>query len=182
MGQIFSDLADKHQEFIAKQKIYFVSTAADTGTVNLSPKGGDTLRVINANTIAWLNYTGSGNESAAHILINPRMTIMWCAFEGAPLILRAYGSAESIQQGDKQWQEYSQYFPTTAGDRQIFVLTISAVQSSCGMSVPYFTYDSDRNDLAKWSEKLGKEGIEKYWEKKNQHSIDGFDTEILKKP
>jgi len=87
MGQQYSELSPKHIEFIAAQKIYFVSTAADTGTVNLSPKGGDSLRVINPTTIAWLNHTGSGNESAAHVLLNPRMTVMFCAFEGSPLIL-----------------------------------------------------------------------------------------------
>jgi len=181
MGQKFSELATKHIEFIAKQKIYFVSTAADTGTVNLSPKGGDSLRVINATTIAWLNHTGSGNESAAHVLINPRMTVMFCAFEGPPLILRAYGTAKVLHKGDTQWNEYIELFPVSVASRQIFVLDIAKVQSSCGMSVPYFSYDEERNDLAKWSDKLGQEGIEKYWEKKNQQSIDGFDTEVIKR-
>ena len=181
MGQKFTALETKHIDFIAKQKIYFVSTAADTGTVNLSPKGGDSLRVIDANTIAWLNHTGSGNESAAHVLINPRMTIMFCAFEGAPLILRAYGTAKVLHKGDAQWHEYINLFPDSIASRQIFLLDITKVQSSCGMSVPYFTYDSDRDDLAKWSDKRGKEGIESYWEKKNQQSIDGFDTEILQR-
>ena len=181
MGQKFIELATKHIDFIAKQKIYFVSTAADTGTVNLSPKGGDSLRVINANTIAWLNHTGSGNESAAHILINPRMTVMFCAFEGPPLILRAYGTARVLHKGDALWDEYIMLFPESIASRQIFLLDINKVQSSCGMSVPYFSYDEERNDLADWSNKLGKEGIEKYWEKKNQQSIDGFETEIIKR-
>lgn len=181
MGKQFSELDDKHIDFISKQKIYFVSTAAETGTVNLSPKGGDSLRVIDTNTIAWLNYTGSGNESAAHILLNPRMTVMWCAFEGAPLILRAYGNARAIHQADEKWDKYSQLFPKSVGTRQIFIVDITTVQSSCGMSVPNFSYVAERDDLAKWSNKQGKEGIEKYWEKKNQQSIDGFDTEILKR-
>lgn len=179
MGQQFSELAAKHIDFIKDQKIYFVGSAADTGNVNVSPKGGDSLRVLNANTIAWLNYTGSGNESAAHVLINPRMTIMWCAFDGSPLILRTYGNAKAIHQTDKEWSTYSQLFPEASGTRQIFILDITMVQSSCGMSVPYFSYQSDRDDLAKWSDKQGKEGIEKYWEKKNQRSIDGFETNIL---
>ncbi len=93
MGKQFSELSDKHIKFIGNQKIYFVGTAAATGHVNLSPKGGDSLRVINSTTIAWLNLTGSGNESAAHVIQNPRMTIMFCDFDGAPLILRAYGNA-----------------------------------------------------------------------------------------
>ena len=149
MGQKFNELSSKHITFIAKQKLYFVSTAADTGTVNLSPKGGDTLRVINENTIAWLNHTGSGNESAAHVLINPRMTVMFCAFEGSPLILRAYGQAKVLHQGDVEWDKYIDLFPTSVGSRQIFLLDIAMVQSSCGMSVPYFSYESDRDDLEK---------------------------------
>jgi hypothetical protein len=181
MGQQYSEFSPMHIEFIAAQKIYFVSTAADTGTVNLSPKGGDSLRVINPSTIAWLNHTGSGNESAAHVLINPRMTIMFCAFEGSPLILRAYGSTKVLHKGDVEWDEYVKLFPKSIASRQIFLLDIAKVQSSCGMSVPYFSYESDREDLAKWSKKQEKEGIEQYWVKKNQQSIDGFDSEIVKR-
>jgi hypothetical protein len=109
------------------------------------------------------------------------MTMMFCAFEGKPLILRAYGSAKVLHQQDKEWDEYSSHFPASVATRQIFVLDINLVQSSCGMSVPYFSYDEDRDDLAKWSEKQGTEGIEKYWIKKNQKSIDGFETEIVER-
>lgn len=181
MGQQFSELNNQHIKFISEQKIYFVGTAAETGSVNVSPKGGDSLRVINSKEIAWLNLTGSGNESASHVLKNPRMTVMFCAFEGKPLILRAYGKAKVLHQKDKEWDEYSSQFPVSVAARQIFVLDISLVQSSCGMSVPYFSYDSDRDDLAKWSEKQGIDGIEKYWVKKNQKSIDGFKTEIIER-
>jgi len=181
MGQKFSELSKQHIEFIADQNIYFVGTAAETGNVNLSPKGGDTLRVINSNEIAWLNLTGSGNESASHVLQNPRMTLMFCAFEGKPLILRAYGKAKVLHQKDKEWEEYSSRFPFSVATRQIFVLDISLVQSSCGMSVPYFSYDGDRDDLAKWSDEQGRDGIEKYWVNQNQKSIDGFDSEIIER-
>ncbi|AIU67076.1 pyridoxamine 5'-phosphate oxidase family protein [Vibrio coralliilyticus] len=178
MGKQFSELSDKHISFIEQQKLYFVGTAADRGSVNLSPKGGDSLRVISPNQIAWLNLTGSGNESAAHVLNNPRMTLMFCAFEGAPLILRAYGQASVLHNKDAEWKKYVSLFPESVAARQIFILDINMVQSSCGMSVPYFTYEGDREDLAKWSEKQGTEGIEKYWLKKNQKSIDGFESEI----
>ena len=181
MGQRFSELSDQHIQFISEQKIYFVGTAAEKGSVNLSPKGGDSLRVINSKEIAWLNLTGSGNESASHVLLNPRMTLMFCAFEGKPLILRAYGKAKVLHQTDNKWDEYSSKFPISVAARQIFVLDISLVQSSCGMSVPYFSYDGDRDDLASWSKKQGKEGLEKYWVKKNQKSIDGFETEIVER-
>ncbi|NOI58753.1 pyridoxamine 5'-phosphate oxidase family protein [Vibrio coralliilyticus] len=178
MGKQFSELSDKHIAFIDQQKLYFVGTAADSGSVNLSPKGGDSLRVISPTQIAWLNLTGSGNESAAHVLNNPRMTLMFCAFEGAPLILRAYGQASVLHNKDAEWKKYVSLFPESAAARQIFILDINMVQSSCGMSVPYFSYEGDREDLAKWSEKQGTEGIEKYWLKKNQKSIDGFESEI----
>jgi hypothetical protein len=178
MGKQFSELSDKHISFIEQQKLYFVGTAADSGSVNLSPKGGDSLRVISPTQIAWLNLTGSGNESAAHVLNNPRMTLMFCAFEGAPLILRAYGQASVLHNKDAEWKKYVSLFPESVAARQIFILDINMVQSSCGMSVPYFSYEGDREDLAKWSEKQGTEGIEKYWLKKNQKSIDGFASEI----
>ncbi|ACA88292.1 pyridoxamine 5'-phosphate oxidase family protein [Shewanella woodyi] len=181
MGKQFAELSSKHIEFIEKQKIYFVATAAQTGCVNLSPKGGDSLRVISSSKIAWLNLTGSGNESASHVLQDPRMTIMFCAFEGSPLILRTYGQAEVLHVNDAEWEQYAKLFPESVAARQIFVLDITLVQSSCGMSVPYFTFESDRDDLAKWSDKHGTEGIEKYWVKRNQKSIDGFDTEIVQR-
>jgi len=181
MGQQYSELNEQHIAFIPEQKIFFVGTAAETGSVNLSPKGGDSLRVINSKEIAWLNLTGSGNESAAHVLQNPRMTLMFCAFDGKPLILRAYGNAKVLHKQDTDWEKYSALFPESVAARQIFVLDISMVQSSCGMAVPYFSHDEDRNNLANWSEKQGKDGIEKYWVKKNQKSIDGFESEIVER-
>ncbi|GLQ31985.1 pyridoxamine 5'-phosphate oxidase family protein [Litoribrevibacter albus] len=181
MGTQYEVLSDKHIDFIKEQKIYFVGTAAETGSVNLSPKGGDSLRVINSKKIAWLNLTGSGNESASHVLQNPRMTLMFCAFEGSPLILRTYGSASVLHRGNSEWEDYSKLFPQSDANRQIFVLDINLVQASCGMAVPYFDYQGDRDELTKWSERQGKDGIEQYWVKKNQKSIDGFDTEILER-
>ncbi len=179
MGQLFEALSPQHVAFIEAQKIYFVATAADQGTVNLSPKGGDSLRVIDAHTLAWLNLTGSGNESAAHVLHNPRMTVMFCAFEGAPLILRAYGQARVLHRGDTGWEAALARFPASIAARQIFLLDIERVQASCGMSVPLFDYQGDREDLANWSERQGREGIEAYWRKKNQLSLDGLESEIL---
>lgn len=179
MGQLFEALSPRHRAFIEAQKIFFVGTAAEEGTVNLSPKGGDSLRVIDANTLAWLNLTGSGNESAAHVLRNPRMTVMFCAFEGAPLILRAYGQARVLHRGDPDWDEAMALFPPSVAARQIFLLDIDSVQSSCGMSVPLYDYQADRVDLANWSTRQGEEGIQAYWRKKNQQSLDGFASEIV---
>ena len=181
MGKQFNALSETHISFIQAQKIFFVGTAAESGSVNVSPKGGDSLRVLNPNTIAWLNLTGSGNESAGHVLQNQRMTIMFCAFDGAPLILRAYGKARVLHQGDSEWSEYVGLFPESIASRQIFIVDISLVQSSCGMSVPFFDYQGDREELEKWSERQGREGIEKYWADRNQTSIDGFETEIVQR-
>ena len=181
MGAQFQTLSDKHIAFIRAQKIYFVASAADSGTVNLSPKGGDSLRVISPTQIAWLNLTGSGNETAAHLLKNNRMTLMFCAFEGDPLILRAYGHAEVLHRKSSDWDRYLALFPASVAARQIFILSIDLVQSSCGMSVPFFVYQGDRDALAKWSDKQGETGIEQYWLKKNQTSLDGFATEIAER-
>lgn len=111
MGQLFEALLPHHVTFIEGQKIFFVGTAAAKGSVNLSPKGGDSLRVLDAHTLAWLNLTGSGNESAAQVLQQPRMTVMFCAFEGAPLILRAYGQARVLHRTDPQWPSLLALFP-----------------------------------------------------------------------
>jgi hypothetical protein len=179
MGQKYTELSNKHIEFIQDQKIYFVGTAAETGTVNLSPKGGDSLRVLDANTIAWLNLTGSGNESASHVLQNSRMTLMFCALEGKPLILRTYGQARMLHRNDAEWAKYIDLFPPSIASRQVFILDIATVQASCGTAVPYFDYQEDRELLANWSENKGKKGIEDYWAKKNQQSIDGFESKIV---
>lgn len=179
MGKTFTQLTPQHIDFISQQKLYFVGTAAEEGKVNISPKGGDSFRVLNANQVVWLNLTGSGNETAAHVQQTPRMTVMFCAFEGAPLILRLYGSATAIHQTDAQWNEFIGLFPESHGSRQLYLLDIDMVQSSCGMSVPFYDYVGDRNELANWTEKQGKAGIEKYWAKKNQTSLDGVETHIL---
>lgn len=179
MGQVFEALSARHVAFIEAQKIYFVGTAAREGSVNLSPKGGDSLRILGPNTLAWLNLTGSGNESAAHVLQHPRMTVMFCAFEGAPLILRAYGRARVLHRGDTDWEAALARFPASVAARQVFLLDIERVQASCGMSVPLYDYQGDREDLANWSARQGREGIEAYWRKKNQRSLDGLESEIL---
>lgn len=149
--------------------------------MNVSPKGGDSLRVVNENKLVWMNLTGSGNESASHVLHNNRMTLMWCAFEGAPLILRCYGHAQVLHKADVAWPDYAAMFPDYTGARQIFVLNIDLVQASCGMSVPLMDYVEDRQALNKWADKQGVKGIESYWLKKNQHNLDGLATEIAQR-
>ncbi len=180
MGQRYYELSEKHVEFIAQQKLFFVGTATSDSRVNISPKGMDSFRVINNNRVVWLNVTGSGNETAAHVQLNPRMTIMFCAFEGVPLILRLYGTAKVIHKTSPEWHELQTLLPSLPGARQIFDFEVDLVQSSCGMAVPYFSYEGDRELLSDWAVKKGDEGIKEYWAQKNQFSLDGIPTHVVK--
>ncbi|RLV58700.1 pyridoxamine 5'-phosphate oxidase family protein [Parashewanella curva] len=179
MGKIFESITTHQQDFILKQKMFFVATAANEGTVNLSPKGLDAFRIINEHQVAWLNLTGSGNETSAHVQQNPRMTIMFCAFEGSPLILRLYGKARVLHQGDSDWKMYQALFPTFTGTRQVFVLDIDKTQSSCGMGVPLYDFVEQRQQLVQSHDKQGKGGVQAYWKKANQLSFDGDETKVL---
>lgn len=179
MAQMYNELSDKHSEFIAAQKMYFVGTATAESRINVSPKGMDSLRVINSKRVAWLSVTGSGNETAAHVQIDPRMTVMFCAFEGNPLILRLYGSARVVHQQDAGWAALYVLFKPLPGARQIFDLAISHVQTSCGMGVPLYGYQAERGQLDAWALRKGEAGVRDYWAQKNQASIDGLPTHIV---
>ena len=181
MGKQYETLSERLIEFIEQQKIFFVGTATQDSRVNISPKGMDSLRVLSNSRVLWLNVTGSGNETAAHVQIDPRMTIMFCAFEGPPLILRLYGTAKVVHKNDAQWEELFSHFPSLPGARQIFDLSIDLVQQSCGMATPYYDYVGDRELLSDWAKGKGEEGLKQYWEEKNQSSIDQIPTHILAK-
>lgn len=178
MAERFAELSQQHRDFIADQHLYFVGTAAAEGHVNVSPKGTDTFRIIDASTVAWMNLTGSGNETAAHLLENSRMTVMFCSFDRQPLILRLYGQARTIHARDAEWPALSALFPDYTGARQIFVLNITLVQTSCGYAVPFYDYTGERPTLTKWADKRGRDGIRQYWQEKNTLSLDGRDTGI----
>jgi hypothetical protein len=179
MGQRYPELSQRHQDFIGAQKLFFVGTATADSRVNVSPKGMDCLRVLGTQRVAWLSVTGSGNESAAHVQLAPRMTLMFCAFEGSPMILRLYGNARVVHRGDEQWNELAALFPPLPGARQVFDLAIDLVQTSCGMAVPLFQYEGDREALNTWAEKKGPDGVRAYWAEKNQASLDGIQTGIV---
>lgn len=182
MAKQYPALTEQLTDFIAQQKIFFVGTATTDSRVNVSPKGMDTLRVLSDQRVIWLNVTGSGNETAAHIQQNPRMTIMFCAFDEPPLILRLYGSARVVHQKDADWQTLFAHFDPLPGARQIFDLSIDLVQTSCGYGVPCFDYvDARKERLADWARKKGDAGIRRYWEEKNQISIDHIPTHIVAK-
>lgn len=181
MGQQFSEIQEKHADFVCHQKLFFVGTATDNSRVNISPKGMDSLRILSKNRVIWLNLTGSGNETSAHIQQHPRMTLLFTAFEGNPLILRFYGDAKVVHRGDAAWDDLYRHFPDSPGARQIFDLNVDLVQTSCGMAVPYYDYVGDRTLLHDWAVKKGGEGLRQYWQKKNQTSIDGLPTQIVEK-
>lgn len=180
MGKRYEAISTELQDFIARQKLFFVGTATDTSRVNISPKGMDSLRVLGANRVIWLNVTGSGNETAAHLQTHPRMTIMFAAFEGAPMILRLYGTARAIHCTDAEWPALYAQFPANPGARQIFDLQVDLVQTSCGMAVPFFDYQGEREQLNQWANKKGEADIRHYWREKNRFSLDGIATGIDK--
>ena len=181
MAQRYSELSDMHIQFIAKKKIFFVGTATTDSRINISPKGMDSLRVLGPRRVVWLNVTGSGNETSAHVQRDPRMTVMFCAFDGPPLVLRLYGTATVVHPRDPEWRELFSLFPPLLGARQIFDVRIDLVQTSCGMAVPYLSYAGDRELLSEWAEKKGEEGLRQYREEKNDLSLDGIPTHIVRK-
>ncbi len=180
MSNITDKLSHIDIEFIKSQKMFFVATAPKDGKINLSPKGlDDTFKIIDENKILWLNYFGSGNETAAHLLEDNRMTIMFCAFEGEPNILRLYCKAKAIHERDALWEEYISYFEVKRAARQVFEVTIENVNNSCGMGVPLYDFISQRDDLTNYYDRTTKEEHIAYMKKKNKISFDGKDTKLF---
>ncbi len=167
--------------FIEKQHVFFVATADKTGRVNVSPKGLDTLRIENDNRIVWLSLSGSGNETAAHVRATGRMTLMFCAFEGDPQILRVYGQAQVFHPRDAEWSGLVSGFPKLGGSRQIFDLSIDLVQTSCGTGVPVMEFRRSRGEeeLEPYYDEMGSDGVKEYWQRKNVVTIDGKPTGIF---
>ncbi|MBW5446131.1 pyridoxamine 5'-phosphate oxidase family protein [Cohnella sp. CFH 77786] len=180
MGKQFPALLPEHEEFIRRQHVFFVGSAplSEEGHVNISPKGHDAFRILSANRAAYLDMTGSGNETSAHILDNGRVTVMFCAFEGPPNILRLYGTGTVILPDSPEWEELYPLFPSLPGARQIISIDIHKVQTSCGFAVPFMTYTGERETLQRWSIQKGEEGLKQYWQEKNATSIDGLPTPI----
>lgn len=182
MGKKTTELNKNYIDFIQQQKIFFVATApTDTDQfVNCSPKGLDSLRVIDNKKIIWLNLTGSGNESATHVLENSRMTLMFCSFDERALVLRTYGKAKVYHYGSDKFNQYTELFGNLVGSRQIFELDIEMVQASCGFAVPYYEFKGERHQLTEWTEnKSQKEnGLKEYWFSRNNKTVNGENTNI----
>jgi len=173
MAAFFDEITEKQAEFIGKQHVFFVATAHQEGRVNLSPKGLDSFRVIDPKTVAYLELTGSGNETAAHLKHDGRITFMMCSFDQKPNILRLYGTGEAHDVGTPEFEKLMQHFEPVTGQRRIIVATISSTQDSCGYSVPRMEYLEDRHTLIDYCEKYSPEELAERM-REQTHSIDGL--------
>lgn len=180
MAKFYDQISEEHQQFIEAQHMFFVASAplSAVGHVNLSPKGRDSLRILSPNRVAYLDLIGSGNETSAHLTENGRITFMFCAFEGAPRIMRLFGRGRTILPADTKWAELSARFPTYANARQIIVADIDMVQTSCGYGVPFMDYVGERDTMDRWAETKGEQGLIDYQCEKNVRSIDGLLTPL----
>ncbi|HYN90122.1 MAG TPA: pyridoxamine 5'-phosphate oxidase family protein [Ardenticatenaceae bacterium] len=180
MGKTHPAITDELRAFIEAQHLFFVATAPleASGHVNVSPKGLDFFRVLGPDRVAYLDLTGSGNETSAHQPENGRITFMFCAFDGPPRILRLYGEGRVVLPGTAEWDELRPRFDDHPGVRQIVVAGISRVQTSCGFGVPLYDFVGDRNTLTKWATSKGKEGLDAYRAEKNPTSIDGLPAPV----
>jgi len=164
------------EKFIKAQHLFFVATAPldAAGHVNLSPKGLDCLRILDSKTVAYLDLTGSGIETIAHLRENGRIVLMFCAFQGPPKIVRLHGRGEVFEQGDSRFDELRPLFPSLAGTRSIIVVSVNRVADSCGYAIPLFSYEGERSQLIEWAENKGEAAVEQYRSEKNRMSIDGL--------
>lgn len=180
MAKIFDHITKELQDFIAAQQLFFVASAplSADGHVNMSPKGLDCFRILSPHQVAYLDLTGSGNETSAHIQENGRITLMFCSFAGKPLILRLYGKGQTILPNSPNWDALYSLFPPIPGTRQIIVADIELVQTSCGFGVPLYEYQGQRQTLVDWANKKGEQGVKDYQQQKNVVSIDGLSTPL----
>lgn len=176
MSKFYTEITPELKEFIAEQQMFFTATAAATGRINLSPKGIDTFRYLDERTVAYLDLTGSGNETAALLKADGRMTIMLCSFAGKPWILRLYGHGEVVQLDSDRGRELHSLFGSIPGERHIIELHVESAQTSCGMAVPLYEYQDQRDLLIDWAAKRGPEAMKEYRRQKNVTSIDGLPT------
>lgn len=179
MAKQFAQFEADHLALIAASPLFFVATAAAQGRVNLSPKGMDSLRVTGPNRVIWLNVTGSGNETAGHLRVDPRMTLMWCSFTKRPVILRAYGTARTVHPRQDDWPELAAQLPEIPGARQIYEMEVDLVQTSCGFAVPYMEFAGERDTLRRWASVRDEAALGAYWAEKNTRTIDGAPTGIF---
>jgi hypothetical protein len=178
MAKMLEEISDELRVFIEKQHLFFVATAPlqASGHINLSPKGLDAFRILSPKQVAYMDLTGSGNETSAHLLENGRITFMFCAFEGAPSIVRLYGTGRVVLPEHEEWSALQAHFTLVEGIRQIVLADVEFVQTSCGFGVPMYEFQEHRKALTHWARSKGEAGVRQYQVEKNQASIDGLPT------
>ena len=182
MAKQFPTIEDAHRAFIARQRVFFTASATAASRVNLSPREAACFRVLDERSVAYLDQTGSGSETSAHLRADGRLTIMFCAFEGPPLILRLYGRGTALK---RHGADYAALLVSAYGGReppgarQIVRLAVDLVQTSCGFGVPLFDYRAERDTLARWAATKGEQGLDEYRRLKNARSLDGLDTGLV---
>jgi len=176
MGKIFETIDDKLAAWVAEQHVFFVATApmAESGHINLSPKGGDSFRIISGSEVAYQDYTGSGAETIAHLRENRRIVIMFCAFEGPPKILRFHGQGTAIDMAHPRYAELARHFPDNPGTRSIIHVEVTRISDSCGYAVPLCEFKKPRDTLDRWALSKGDEKLKAYRQDNNRVSIDGL--------
>jgi hypothetical protein len=182
MAKQFSELSDQHRDYVSRQHIFFTASAAPTGRVNVSPCPTAALRIVSPNSLVYLDRIGSGNETAAHLKLSDRMTIMFCAVEGPPQIMRLYGKGRIIPRGTAEYGELlDAHFNGDEiwGARQLVALDFDLVQTSCGFGVPLYTYEGERKSLDNWAAAKTAGDLEAYQREKNMVSMDGFPTGLF---
>ena len=180
MGKTHDTITPDLRAFIEQQPVFFVASSplSPEGHVNLSPKGLDSFRVLAPTRVAYLDLTGSGNETAAHLAENGRITLMFCAFSGAPKILRLYGRGRAVLPGDAEWDALAALFPELPGIRQVITVDVTRVQTSCGFGVPLLELAGQRETLPRWAQAKGEETLARYRVEKNTRSIDGLPAPV----
>lgn len=176
MGKVYERIDARLATFIEAQHVFFVATAprSDQGRVNLSPRGLDTFRILDETTVAFVDLTGSGAETIAHLRENGRITIMFCAFEGPPKILRLQGRGEALTPNQATYSELAGRLPQVPGQRAVIRVDCQRISDSCGFGVPLYAFQQQRTQLEAWADKKGVDGVEEYQRKNNQRSIDGL--------
>jgi len=176
MGKVYEEIDDRLASFIRSQHVFFVGTAPteSEGHINVSPKGLDTFRILDAKTVAYLDLTGSGIETVAHLRDNGRITILFCAFDGAPKIVRLYGRGTVIEASDPSFASLRAHFPALDGARAVIRVALERIADSCGYAVPLFEYRGQRAQLIEWTQRKGRDGVTEYQRDRNARSLDGL--------
>lgn len=176
MAKIFDGLDEGLRRWIGEQRMFFVATAplSAEGRVNVSPRGLDSFSILDEHTVAWLDLTGSGAETIAHLTENGRICIMFCGFEKRPRILRLHGRGRVVLPGEELFARVEAEHPDHVGPRAVIVVEVERIADSCGWGVPVMDFVSERDLMRPWAEKKGPEGLERYRAEKNAYSLDGL--------